>query len=98
MLHLLSIILAISSAHFHFTRLMCSAVSVPVVLCLMMVLWILSFHLTLSIFLPIAGWLVSSFFSTAFVRDHKILATENVVILVATLQDTRRYGVSAGTG
>ena len=35
-----------------------------------LVLRILSFSLTLSIFLSIARWLVSSFFTNAFVRDH----------------------------
>ena len=40
------------------------------VLCLMVVLRILSFSLTLSILLSKARWLVSSFFTNAFVRDH----------------------------
>ena len=44
--------------------------SVTLVLCLMVVLRILSFSLTLSILLSIARWLVSSFFTNAFVRDH----------------------------
>ena len=35
-----------------------------------MVLQILSFSLTFSSFLYMARWLVSSFFSNAFVRDH----------------------------
>ena len=43
---------------------------VTLVLCLMMVLRILSSSLTLSIFLSIARWLVSSFFTNGFVRDH----------------------------
>ena len=44
--------------------------SITLVLCLMVVLRILSFSLTLSILLSIAHWLVSSFFTNAFVRDH----------------------------
>ena len=38
--------------------------------CLLMVLRILSLILTLSILLSIGRWLVSSFFTNAFVRDH----------------------------
>ena len=44
--------------------------SVTQVICLMMVLRILSFSLTFSIFLSMARWLVSSFFINAFVRGH----------------------------
>ena len=44
--------------------------SVTLVLCLMTVLQILSYSLTLSILLSIANWLVSSFLTNAFVRDH----------------------------
>ena len=44
--------------------------SVTPLLCLMMVLRILSFSLTFSSVLLVARWLVSSFFTNAFVRDH----------------------------
>ena len=44
--------------------------SVTLVLCLMMVFQILPFSLTFSIFLSMARWLVSSFFTNAFVRDR----------------------------
>ena len=60
-----------------FIRAMCPFVlvtywtmSVTLVLCLMVVLRILSFSLTLSILLSIARWLVSSFFTNDFVKDH----------------------------
>ena len=68
--HLLSFILAMCPAHFHFVLVMYWTMSVTLVLCLMMVFRILSFSLTLSIFLSIARWLVSSLFTNAFVRDH----------------------------
>ena len=44
--------------------------SVTQVLCLMMMLRILSFSLTFSIFLSMVSWLVSSFFTHPYVRDH----------------------------
>ena len=44
--------------------------SVALVLCLMMILRILYFTLTLRIVLSLARWVVSSFFTNAFVRDH----------------------------
>ena len=68
--HLLSFIQAMYPARFHFVLVAYWTMSVSLVLCLMMVLWILSFSLTLRIFLSIAHWLVSSFFTNAFVRDH----------------------------
>ena len=43
---------------------------VAVGLCLMVVLWSLSFSLTFSIFLSMARWLVSSFFTNTFMRNH----------------------------
>ena len=61
---------AMCPAHFLFVSATYWTMSVTLVLCLMMVLRILSFSLTLSIFLSTARWLVSSFFTTAFVRDH----------------------------
>ena len=45
-------------------------VLVTLALCLMVVLRILSFSLTLSISLSMSRWLVSSFFTSAFVSDH----------------------------
>ena len=48
--HLLSFIRAMCLVHFHFVLVMNWTMSVTLVLCLMMVLWILSFSLTLSIF------------------------------------------------
>ena len=68
--HLLSFIRAMCPAHFHFVLVTYWTMSVTLVLCLMAVLRILSFSLTLSILLFIARWLVSSFFTNAFVRDH----------------------------
>ena len=68
--HLLSFIRAMCSAHFHFVLVTYWTMSVTLVLCLMVVLRILSSSLTLSILLSIACWLVSSFFTNAFVRDH----------------------------
>ena len=68
--HLLSFIRVMCPAHFHFVLVTYWTMSSTLVLCLMMVLRILSFSLTLSILLSIARWLVSSFFSNAFVRDH----------------------------
>ena len=67
---LLSVIRAMCPAHSHFLLVTYWTMSVTLVLCLMMVLQILSFSLTLSILLFIARWLVSSFFTYAFVRDH----------------------------
>ena len=52
------------------TLVPCLMMSVTLVLCLMMVLRILTFSLTISIFLSMARWLLSSFFTNAFVRDH----------------------------
>ena len=68
--HLLSYIRAMCPVHFHFVLVTYWTMSVTLVLCLMMVLRILSFSLTLSILLSIARWLVSSFFTDVFVRDH----------------------------
>ena len=68
--HLLSFIQEVCPAHFHFVLVTYWTMSIILVLCLMMVLQILSFSLTLSILLSIACWLVSSFFTNAFVRDH----------------------------
>ena len=72
MVHLLSFICAMYPAHCHFTLGMyCTmSISITLVLCLTMVLWILSFSLTFSIFLSVAHWLVSSFFPNALLRDH----------------------------
>ena len=64
--HLLSFIRAMCPALFHFVLLMHWTMSVTLVLCLTMVLRILSFSLTFSIFLSMARWLVLN----AFVRDH----------------------------
>ena len=70
--HLLSFIWVMCPAHFHFVLVMYWTMSVTLVLCLclMMVLRILSFSLPLSILLSISRWLVSSFFSNAFMTDH----------------------------
>ena len=68
--HLLSFIRAICPAHFHFVLATYWTMSVTLVLHLIMVLHILSFSLTLGILLFKARWLVSSFFTNAFVRDH----------------------------
>ena len=68
--HLLSFIQAMCPAHFHFVLVTYWTMSVTLVLCLVVVLRIMSFGLTLSILLSIARWLVSSFFTNAFVRDH----------------------------
>ena len=57
-------------AHFHFILVKYWIMSATLVLCLLMVLQILSFSLTLCMFLSMARWLVSSFFTDAFVRDH----------------------------
>ena len=57
-------------ANFHFVLVTYWAMFVTLVLCLMMVLWILSFSLTLIIFLPMGFWLVSSFLANNFVRDN----------------------------
>ena len=50
--------------------------SVTLVLCLMMVLRILSFSWALSIFLSMAGWLVSSFFTNASVASWERVRLE----------------------
>ena len=68
--HLLSFIQAMCPTHFHFVLVTYWTMSVTLVLCLMVVLRILSSSLTLSIIPSIARWLVSSFFTNAFVRDH----------------------------
>ena len=68
--HLLSFILAMCPAHFHFALVTYWTVSVTLVLHLIMVLRTLSFSLTLSIFLSMDCWLVSSFFTNDFVRGH----------------------------
>ena len=70
MVHVLSFIRTMCPAHFQFALVSYSAKSVALVLCLMMMFRILSFSLTFSMFLAIARWLVSSFFTNAFVRDH----------------------------
>ena len=64
------IIQVMCPAHFHFVLVTYWTMSVTLVLCLMMMLRLLSFSLILSIFLSVARWLVSSFFTNAFVRDH----------------------------
>ena len=61
--HLLSFIWAMCPEHFHLVLVTHWTRSVTLVLCLMMVLWILSFSLTCSIFLSMARWLVSSVFT-----------------------------------
>ena len=68
--HLLSFIRAMCPAHFHFALVTYWTLRVTLVLCLIMLLQILSFSLTLSIFLSMAPLLASCFFTTAFVRDH----------------------------
>ena len=70
MIHQLSIIQAMCPAHSHYTLFTYWSISVTLVLCLMMVQQILSFSLTFISFLSMAHWLVSSFFTNAFVRDH----------------------------
>ena len=70
MVHLLSFIRAMCPAHVHFVLVTYWTMSVALVLCLMMVLRILSFSLTLSIFLSMARWLVTSFFPNTFATDH----------------------------
>ena len=72
--HLLSFIRAMCQAHFHFVFVTYWTMSVTQVLYLMVVLRILSFGLTLSIFLSMARWLVSSFFTNAFC-DRPCLAS-----------------------
>ena len=58
------------SSHFLLVSVTYRTISATLVLCLMFVLRILSLTLTLSILLSIARWLVSSFFTNAFPRDH----------------------------
>ena len=70
MVHLLSFIWVMCPAHSYFAIVTYWTMSVTLVLCLMIVLQILSFGVTFSIFLSMAGWLVSSFFTNAFMRDH----------------------------
>ena len=55
--HLLSFIRAMCPAHFHFVLVTYWTMSTTLVLCLMILLRILSFSLTLSIFLSMARWL-----------------------------------------
>ena len=64
--HLLSFIWAMCSAHFHFILAVCWTMSVTQLLCLKMMLRILSCSLILSTFLSMAHWLVSSFFGVLF--------------------------------
>ena len=68
--HLFSFIRAMCPAHFHFVLVTYWTMPVTLVPCLMVVLRILSSSFTLSILLSIARWLVSTFFTNAFVRDH----------------------------
>ena len=68
--HLLSFVRAMCPAHFHFVLVTYWTLSVTLVLCPMMVSRILSFSLILNIFLSMACWLVSSFFTNALVRDN----------------------------
>ena len=68
--HLLSFIRAMCPAHFHFVLVTYWTMSVTLVLCLMVVRRFLSPSLTFSILLSIAHWLISSFFTNAFARDH----------------------------
>ena len=67
---LLSFIQAMCPAHFYFVLVTYWTMPVTLLLCLMVVLGILSFSLTLSIFLSMVRWLISRFFTNAFVRDH----------------------------
>ena len=57
-------------AHFDFVLVSYWTMSVTLVLCLIMVLRILSFSLTFSIFLSVSRWLVATFFTNYFVRNH----------------------------
>ena len=68
--HLLSFIWVMCPAHFHFILVLHWTMSVTLVLWIMMMLRILSFSVTFSIFLSMALWLASSFFTNAFVRYH----------------------------
>ena len=68
--HLLYFIRAMCPAHFHLVLVTYWTMSVTLVLCLMVELRILSSSLTSSILLYIARWLLSSFFTNGFVRDH----------------------------
>ena len=74
-------------AHFHFVSVEYWTMSVALVLCLMEVLQILSFGLTLSIFLSMALWRVSSFFTDAFVRDHVSAAYRTKSGLIVNLRE-----------
>ena len=64
---LLSFILAACPAHFHFTLVMYWNLSVTLVLCLMMCcrFCLLAWHLACSF-----QWLISSFFTNAFITNH----------------------------
>ena len=70
MVHLLSFIPTMCPAHCHFILVTQLTMSVTLVLCLKIVLWILSFCLTSSILLFMAHWLVPSFFTNAFEKDQ----------------------------
>ena len=70
MVHLLSFILVMQPAHFCFTSETYSTMSVSLVLCFVMVFQILSFNLTFHIYLSVAHWLVLSFYTAGFVRNH----------------------------
>ena len=70
MIHQLSFIRAMRAAHFHLELVTYSTMSVTPFLCLLMLSRIKSFSLTFSIFVSIARWSVSSFFTNALVRDH----------------------------
>ena len=75
MVHLLSFILATCSAHFHFVLVTHWTMSVALVPCLMMMLRSLSFSLTLSIFLSVVPWLVSSFLTNVIAGKTHWLKT-----------------------
>ena len=68
--HLLSFIRSMYPAHFHSVLVTYWTTFVTLVPCLMVVLRIFSFSLTLSIFLSMGRWFLPSFFTNAFVRDH----------------------------
>ena len=70
MVHLLSFIRAKYPAPFHFALVTYWTMSVTLLLCLVMVLQILSFSLTFSIFLSMDHWLVSRALTNPFVWDH----------------------------
>ena len=70
MILLLFFIRAMCPAYFHVALVTRWTICVALVLCQMTVLRILTFSLTFSVFLSMASWLVSSFFTNAFVRHH----------------------------